>query len=116
MALAGCYLLSRLELAVLVVGAFFLQMFSGNWSLVGIPLPLDRVALVVALIVLVLKGAPLDDYQTSRAAASALGAPVRGRLGCRSGIIVGTIFGHLGFYSCWTGSGSSHLPCSPWCR
>ena len=55
-ALAGCYLLSRLDVAVLVVGALFLQLFSGNWSLVGVPLPIDRVVLIVALVVLVLKG------------------------------------------------------------
>ena len=56
-ALAGCYLLSRLDLSVIVVVGLFLQLFSGNWSLMGIPLPLDRVVLAVALIVLVLKGA-----------------------------------------------------------
>ncbi len=98
-AMAVCYLLSRLELAVLVVGAFFLQMFSGNWSLVGIPLPLDRVALVVALIVLVLKGARWTTTRRLVLRPLHLALLCAAAWAVASGIIVGTIFGHLGFYS-----------------
>jgi O-antigen/teichoic acid export membrane protein len=98
-ALAGCYLLSRIDLAVLVVVALFLQLFSGNWSLVGISLPLDRAMLVVALLVLVLRGA---RWVTARRLVL---RPLHVAFFCAaawavaSGIIAGTITSHLGFYA-----------------
>ena len=84
-ALAGCYLLSRLDLSVIVVVALFLQLFSGNWSLMGIPLPLDRVVLAVAVIVLVLKGTPLGMRKTPRIATSAPGFALCCHMGGRIG-------------------------------
>ncbi len=97
--LAACYLLSRVDLTVLAVTALVLQVFSGNWSLMGIPIPLDRVVLVIALGALVLKGPryvgerklvprPLHLALLSAAAWAFV-----------SGLIAGTITGHLGFYA-----------------
>jgi hypothetical protein len=40
--LAFCYLLSHLNPTVLVVTAIALQLFSGNWDLMGISIPLYR--------------------------------------------------------------------------
>ncbi len=48
-ALAGVYLASRTDVTVLLVGALALELFSGNWGLIGLPGPLDRVAMAVAL-------------------------------------------------------------------
>ena len=99
MGLAGCYLLSRVDLSVLVVVGLFLQLFSGNWSLMDIPLPLDRVVLAVALIVLVLKGARWVSTRRLVLRPLHLALLCAATWAVASGIIAGTIFGHLGFYS-----------------
>ena len=98
-ALAGCYLLSRLDLSVLVVVGLFLQLFSGNWSLMGIPLPLDRVVLAVALIVLVLKGARWVCARRLVLRPLHVAMLCAATWAVASGIIAGTLVGHLGFYS-----------------
>jgi hypothetical protein len=96
---AAAYLLSRVNVTVLLIVAIFLQMFSGNWSNMGIPLPLDRVTLAVAISALALKGSrnvsamrlvlrPLHLAMLSAATWCAV-----------SGIIAGTLTGHLGFYA-----------------
>jgi putative inorganic carbon (hco3(-)) transporter len=96
---AAAYLLSRVNVTVLLIVAIFLQMFSGNWSNMGIPLPLDRLTLAVAISALALKGSrnvsamrlvlrPLHLAMLSAATWCAV-----------SGIIAGTLTGHLGFYA-----------------
>ncbi len=97
--LAGCYLLSRVDLAVIVVVGLFLQLFNGNWSLMNIPLPLDRVVLAVALIVLVLKGARWVSVRRIVVRPLHVALLCAAAWAAASGIIVGTIFGHLGFYA-----------------
>jgi len=97
--LAACYLLSRVDPVIAVVVAIALELFSGNWSLMGIPIPLDRLALVVALAVLVLKGPrwasdrrlvvrPLHLVLLTAAAWAAV-----------SGLIAETITGHVGLFA-----------------
>ena len=98
-ALAGCYLLSRLDLSVIVVVGLFLQLFSGNWALMGIPLPLDRVVLAVALIVLVLKGARWVCARRLVLRPLHVAMLCAATWAVASGIIAGTLVGHLGFYS-----------------
>ena len=39
-ALAAAYLLSRVEVTVLAIAAILLEVFSGNWTLMSVPLPL----------------------------------------------------------------------------
>jgi putative inorganic carbon (hco3(-)) transporter len=97
--LAGCYLLSRLDLSVIVVVGLFLQLFSGNWSLMGIPLPLDRVVLAVALIVLVLKGARWVCARRLVLRPLHVAMLCAATWAVASGLIAGTLVGHLGFYS-----------------
>jgi putative inorganic carbon (hco3(-)) transporter len=91
--------LSRVDLSVIVVVGMFLQLFSGNWSLMGIPLPLDRVVLAVALIVLVLKGARWVCARRLVLRPLHLALLCAAAWAAASGIIAGTVFGHLGFYS-----------------
>lgn len=55
-ALALAYLLSRVEVTVLAIIAILLEVFSGNWGLMSIPVPLDRVFFGITLCSLVLKG------------------------------------------------------------
>ena len=97
--LAGCYLLSRVDLSVLVVVGLFLEIFSGNWSLMHIPLPLDRVVLAVTVIVLVLKGARWVSTRRIVLRPLHLVLLCAATWAAASGIIAGTIFGHLAFYS-----------------
>jgi O-antigen ligase len=97
--LAVCYLVSRIDLAVIVVVGLFLEMFSGSWSLMGVPLPLDRLALLLALVVLVLKGA---RWTSSRRLVL---RPVHVVLllaltwATASALVAGTLFNSLGFYA-----------------
>ena len=97
--LAACYLLTRVDVSVIVVVGLFLQLFSGNWSLMGIPLPLDRLVLAVALIVLVLKGPRWVSTRRLVIRPLHLALLTAAAWAIASGIIAGTIFGHLGFYS-----------------
>jgi putative inorganic carbon (hco3(-)) transporter len=97
--LAVCYLLSRVDVAVIVVVGLFLQLFSGNWSLMGIPLPLDRLVLAAALIVLVLKGPRWVSTRRLVIRPLHVALLTAAAWAIASGIIAGTIFGHLGFYS-----------------
>jgi putative inorganic carbon (hco3(-)) transporter len=98
-ALASCYLLSRVDISVIVVSGLFLQLFSGNWSLMNIPLPLDRLVLVLALVVLVLKGARFVSSRRLVVRPLHLVLLVAAAWAAASGLIAGTITGHLGFYS-----------------
>ena len=97
--MAGCYLLSRLDLSVIVVVGLFLQLFSGNWSLMNMPLPLDRVVLAVALIVLVLKGARWVSARRLVLRPLHVAMLCAATWAVASAIIAGTLIGHLGFYS-----------------
>lgn len=98
-AVALVYLASRLDVTVILVTALMLEMFSGNWSLMGISIPLDRVVLVVALGALIIKGT--GNVGERRI----IWRPVHLALLCAaawcaaSGLIAGTITGHLGFYA-----------------
>jgi O-antigen ligase len=98
-ALGLAYLLSRVEVTVLAIGAILLEVFSGNWSLMSVPVPLDRVALGIALCSLVLKGA------RNVSARRLVVRPVHIALLCAttwavcSAILAGTISGSLGFYA-----------------
>lgn len=97
--LAGCYILSRVDLAVTVTVGLFLQLFNGNWELMHIPLPLDRLVLGAALVVLVLKGARRVCVR------QIVVRPVHVAMLCAlawavaSAILAGTLYTHLGFYA-----------------
>jgi putative inorganic carbon (hco3(-)) transporter len=97
--LAGVYVASRTDVTVLLVAALMLEMFSGNWGLMGIPIPLDRVAMAVALGALVLKGA--RNVGARRLVLRPLHLALLSALAwCAiSGIIAGTITTSLGFYA-----------------
>jgi putative inorganic carbon (hco3(-)) transporter len=97
--LAGCYLLSRFDLSVIVVAALFLQLFSGNWSLMNIPIPLDRVVLAVALIVIVVKGARWVSARRLVLRPLHLAMLCAATWAVASAIIAGTLTSHLGFYA-----------------
>lgn len=99
MALGFCYLFSRIEATVLLLAAFVLQLFSGNWSLMGISIPLDRLVLVVALAALVLKGPRLICERKIVVRPVHLALLTAAAWCAASGIIAGTLFGHLGFYA-----------------
>ena len=96
---AGAYFASRIDLTMLMISAVILQLFSGNWSLMGIPVPLDRVVFVLTLGALLLKG---TRHLSSR---RLVWRPLHIAMLCAvtwvvvSGLIVGTITGHLGFYA-----------------
>jgi O-antigen ligase len=98
-ALALAYLLSRVEITVLAILAILLEVFSGNWTLMSIPVPLDRVAFGITLCSLVLKGA------RNVSARRLVVRPVHIALLCAttwavcSAIIAGTVSGSLGFYA-----------------
>ncbi|MGA3220151.1 MAG: O-antigen ligase family protein, partial [Acidimicrobiales bacterium] len=98
-ALALAYLLSQVEITVLAILAILLEVFSGNWTLMSIPVPLDRVAFGITLCSLVLKGA--RNVSARRLAVR----PVHIALLCAttwavcSAIIAGTIGSGLGFYA-----------------
>ena len=98
-ALAACYLLSRLDLSVLLAGGLFLELFSGNWSLMNVPIPLDRLALLLALVVLVLKGARTVSRRRVVLRPLHLVLLAAAAWATASGLVAGTIVGHLGFYS-----------------
>ena len=97
--LAGCYLLSRLDLSVIVVVGLFLQLFSGNWSLLNMPVPLDRVVLAVALIVLVVKGARWVSARRLVLRPLHVAMLCAATWAVASAIIAGTLTSHLGFYA-----------------
>ncbi len=97
--LAACYLLSRVDLSVIVVVGLFLQVFSGNWALMNIPIPLDRLLLAVALIVLIMKGARSVSTRRLVVRPLHLALLCAATWAAASGIIAGTLIGHLGFYS-----------------
>jgi putative inorganic carbon (HCO3(-)) transporter len=61
-AIAACFLffLYRVELSAVFSLGFALESFSGNWKYVPFPLPLDRVVLLVGLILLILRGTPVE--------------------------------------------------------
>ncbi len=97
--LAGVYVASRTDVTVLLVVALMLEMFSGYWGLMGIPIPLDRVAMAIALGALVLKGA--RNVGARRLVLRPLHLALLSALAwCAiSGIIAGTITTSLGFYA-----------------
>jgi len=97
--LAGVYVASHTDATVLLVAALMLELFSGNWGLMGIPLPLDRVAMAIALGALVLKGT--HNVGVRRLVLRPLHLALLSALAwCAiSGIIVGTIQTSLGFYA-----------------
>lgn len=97
--LAAVYVASRTDVTVLLVAALMLEMFSGNWGLMGIPVPLDRVAMAIALGALVLKGA--RNVGARRLVLRPIHLALLSALAwCAiSGIIVGTIKTSLGFYA-----------------
>lgn len=96
---AGVYLASRADVTVLLVAALMLEMFSGNWGLMGIPVPLDRVAMAIALGALVLRGT--RNVGARRLVLRPLHLALLSALAwCAiSGIIAGTITTSLGFYA-----------------
>lgn len=98
-ALAGVYLASRTDVTVILVAALILELFSGNWALMGIPGPLDRVAMAVALGALVLKGA--RNVGARRLVLKPLHLVLLSALAwcAASGLVAGTITGSLGFYA-----------------
>jgi O-antigen ligase len=98
-ALAAAYLLSRVEVTVLAIAAILLEVFSGNWTLMSVPLPLDRIASGIALCSLILKGA------RNVSARRVVVRPLHIALLCAttwaicSAVLAGTISGSLGFYA-----------------
>jgi putative inorganic carbon (HCO3(-)) transporter len=98
-ALAGVYLASRTDVTVLLVAALALELFSGNWGLIGLPGPLDRVAMAVALGALVLKGT--RNVGARRLVLRPLHLALLSALAwcAASGLIAGTIVHSLGFYA-----------------
>ena len=98
-ALAGVYLASRVDVTVLLVAALALELFSGNWGLMGLPGPLDRVAMAVALGALVLKGT--RNVGARRLVLRPLHLALLSALAwcVASGLIAGTITHSLGFYA-----------------
>ncbi len=98
-ALAALYLVSRVEVTILMVVAIVLEMFSGNWKLAGIPIPLDRVALILALGAIIVKG-PRYASQRKLVVRPLHLALLGAAAWCAaSGLVAGTITGHLGFYA-----------------
>jgi O-antigen ligase len=97
-ALAAAYLLSRVEVTVIAIVALLLEVFSGNWALMGVTLPLDRIALVIALCSLVLKGARNVSSRRLVIRPLHLALLCAATWAACSAIIVGTI-NHGGFYS-----------------
>jgi len=97
--LAGAYVASRTDATVLLLAALMLELFSGNWGLMGIPLPLDRIAMAIALGALVLKGT--RNVGARRLVLRPLHLALLSALAwCAiSGIIVGTLQTSLGFYA-----------------
>lgn len=97
--LALAYLASRVTLTVIVAVGMFLELFSGSWAYMGVPVPIDRGVLAFALVVLVLKGARhvserrvvLRPLHLAILSATAWAAA--------SAIIAGTMFTKLGFYA-----------------
>lgn len=53
----GAWLVAGLEVHEVVAAGVALEVFSGNWKYIPMPLPLDRVLFVVAIAMLVLRGA-----------------------------------------------------------
>jgi O-antigen ligase len=98
-ALAGVYLASRTDVTVLLVAALALELFSGNWGLIGLPGPLDRVAMAGALGALILKGA--RNVGARRLVLRPLHLVLLSALAwcAASGLIAGTITHSLGFYA-----------------
>ncbi len=98
-ALGLAYLLSRVEVTVLAIAAILLEVFSGNWTLMSVPVPIDRILLGIALCSLLLKGA------RNVSARRLVVRPVHIALLCAttwalcSAILAGTIGGSLGFYA-----------------
>jgi len=76
-----------------------LELFSGNWGLTGIPVPLDRAAMGIMLAALLLKGA--RNVGARRLVLRPLHLVMLAALTwCAvSAIIVGTITGSVGFYA-----------------
>jgi putative inorganic carbon (hco3(-)) transporter len=97
--LAASYLVSRVEVTILAVAAVLLEMFSSNWGLVGIPVPLDRVAFVVTLAALILKGARNVGTRRLVLRPVHLALLAAATWAAVSGIIAGTLTGSLGFYA-----------------
>ncbi len=97
--LAALYLMSKLEPTVLMVVAIVLEMFSGNWKLANIPLPLDRVALILALGALVIKGPRYASERKLVVRPLHLALLSAAAWCAASGLVAGTITGHLGFYA-----------------
>jgi putative inorganic carbon (hco3(-)) transporter len=98
-ALGLAYMGSKLEPTVLVLAAFVLQLFSGNWNLMGIPLPLDRLVLVLALGSLVLKGPRVITERRIIFRPVHIALLTAATWAAVSAIIAGTMFSHLGFYA-----------------
>lgn len=98
-ALALAYLASKLEATVILLAAVVLELFSGNWTNMGIPLPLDRGVLVIALVALALKGPRLVCERRLVIRPVHVALLTAATWCAASGIIAGTLFGHLGFYA-----------------
>jgi len=97
--LAGAYLLSRIDVAWLLAAGIFLELFSGYWSLMGIPVPLDRMMLSVALLVLVLKGVRRVSARRVVLRPLHIAFLVAGTWALASAILAGTISQHLAYYA-----------------
>ena len=92
-------MLSRVEVTVLAIVAILLEVFSGNWALMSIPVPLDRVAFGITLCSLVLKGARNVSARRLVVRPVHIALLCADHLGLCSAIIAGTIEGSLGFYA-----------------
>jgi putative inorganic carbon (HCO3(-)) transporter len=98
--LAACYLVSRVDLAILVCVGLFLQLFSGNWNLMHVPIPLDRVVLLLVLCALILKGPRAVSQRWGiMLRPTHIALLVASAWAAASGLIAGTLVGHLGFYT-----------------
>ncbi len=95
---AFCYLLSRLDVAVVLAAGIALELFSGYWSLVGIPIPLDRVVIALAVVVLVLKGARRVSARRLVLRPLHIAFLLAGTWALASAIVAGTLSQHLAFY------------------
>jgi O-antigen ligase len=96
--LAFGYLLSRVDVAVILAAGIALELFSGYWSLMGIPIPLDRVVIALAIVVLVLKGARQVSARRLVVRPLHIAFLLAATWALVSAIVAGTLTQHLAFY------------------
>ncbi|HET9059733.1 MAG TPA: O-antigen ligase family protein [Acidimicrobiales bacterium] len=94
-----CYLASRVTLAVVVAVGMFLELFSGSWAYMGIPVPIDRAVLLLGLAILVLKGPRFVSERQIVLRPLHIVILAAVAWAAASAIIAGTMFTKLGFYA-----------------